>query len=213
MAKLADIILNTEHMLNDDECAAPTFGAEFQVFEDEAEDTESTPEVVPAENYKTCLTQFASMADGDLLALDPYHEMYALARQCIRRITSKSHFDRSQMREQFDRWLFRSASEVSFMRDAHFNDDPNSNWGTAHRFEDWQPFSEFAEHLVTCGTSEADAERILSMRRNVEGLHGARFGLRSMEARLQEWGARMTECDVPSGVREEEQDVDHSDTE
>jgi hypothetical protein len=47
MAKLADIILNTEPMLNDDEYAAPTFGADFQVLEDDAEDTESTPEVVP----------------------------------------------------------------------------------------------------------------------------------------------------------------------
>jgi hypothetical protein len=34
-----------------------------------------------------------------------------------------------------------------------------------------------------------------------------------MEARLREWGIRMTEGDVPSGVREEEQDVDDSDME
>jgi hypothetical protein len=115
MAKLPDIILNTEPMLNDDECAAPTGGAEFQVLEDDAEDTESTPEVVPAENYKTCFAQFASMANGDLLAFDPYHDMYALASQCIRPIAGKSHLDGSQMREQFDNWLFHSASEVSFM--------------------------------------------------------------------------------------------------
>jgi hypothetical protein len=173
MAKLADIILNTEPMLNDDECAAPTCGAKFQVLEDDAEDTESTPEVVRAENYKTCLTQFASMADGDLLAFDPYHDMYPLASQCIRRTVSKAHLGRSQMIEQFDKWLFHSASHVSFMRDGNFIDDPNSNWQTAHRLEDWQSFSELALRFVTCGTFEADAERILSMQRNVAGLHGA----------------------------------------
>jgi hypothetical protein len=75
------------------------------------------------------------MADGDLLACDPDHDMSALVSQCIRRIASKSHFDGSQMIEQFDKWRFHSASEVSFMRDGNFIDDPNSNWRTAHRFE------------------------------------------------------------------------------
>jgi hypothetical protein len=47
--------------------------------------------------------------------------------------------------------------------------------------------SEFALQMMTCGPSEADAERSLSMQRNIAGLHGTRFGLLLMDARLRKW--------------------------
>jgi hypothetical protein len=60
--------------------------------------------------------------------------------------------------------------------------------------------SELVLQLVACGTSEADAERLLSMQSNIAGLHGTRFGLPSMEARLREWANRPTQVQVSLGA-------------
>jgi hypothetical protein len=38
---------------------------------------------------------------------------------------------------------------------------------------------------MSCGTSEADAERLFSLERNIAGLHGTRFSLPGMVARLR----------------------------
>jgi hypothetical protein len=59
---------------------------------------------------------------------------------------------------------------------------------------------ELALRFVTCGTSEAGAERFLSMQRNIAGLRGTRFGPPSMEARLREWANRQTQVQVNLGA-------------
>jgi hypothetical protein len=59
---------------------------------------------------------------------------------------------------------------------------------------------------------EADAELLLSMQRNITGLHGTRFGLPSMEARLREWANRPTQVQVGLGamdVGDEREGVPH----
>jgi hypothetical protein len=71
--------------------------------------------------------------------------------------------------------------------------------------------SELALRLVTCGTPEADAERLLSMQRNTAGLHGTRFGLPSMEARLREWSNRPTQVHVSLGAMGGGDELDDSD--
>jgi hypothetical protein len=53
---------------------------------------------------------------------------------------------------------------------------------------------------VTCGTSEADAESLLSMQRKIAGPHGTPFGLPSMETRLGEWVNRQTQVQVGIGA-------------
>jgi hypothetical protein len=55
----------------------------------------------------------------------------------------------------------------------------------AHRYDEWAEFAERALRLISCATSESDAERVLSMEKNVAGLHGTRFSFRTMEARLR----------------------------
>jgi hypothetical protein len=65
---------------------------------------------------------------------------------------------------------------------------------------------------VTCGTSEADAERLFSMQRNIAGLHWTRFGLPSMEARLREWANRLTQVYVSLGEMGGGDELDNSDT-
>jgi hypothetical protein len=100
---------------------------------------------------------------------------------------------------------------LPFLLDLDLREDRNQIWRTAHRFEEWSSFSEMAVRLVTCGTSEADAERILSMQRNIAGLHGTRFGLSSMEARLREWASRPTEVHAIHAAMDEDDELDDSD--
>jgi hypothetical protein len=73
-------------------------------------------------------------------------------------------------------------------------------WRAVHRFEEWYALSELALRLVTCGMSEADAERLFSMQCNIAGLHGTRFGLPSMEAHLRKWANRPTQVQVSLGA-------------
>jgi hypothetical protein len=84
-------------------------------------------------------------------------------------------------------------------------------WRAAHRFEEWPGLSELAVRLMTCGTSEADAERLLPMHRKIAGLHGTRFGIPSMEARLREWANRPTQVQVSLGVMNGGDELDDSD--
>jgi hypothetical protein len=46
-------------------------------------------------------------------------------------------------------------------------------------------FADLALRLVSCGVSEADAEGISSIQENISSLHGTRFGIRTMDARLR----------------------------
>jgi hypothetical protein len=172
MAALAEIILNTEPMWNDDESVPSAFGAEFQATDHDAEDIESTTEFPLAEDYKRCLVQFASMDEAALSTFDPYRDMYALARQCIRMIAINSNLDEHEIMQQFDKWQFHSATGLPFLQDVTSSQNQNLICRTAHRFEDWASFPELALRFITCGTSEADAERIISMQRNIVGLHG-----------------------------------------
>jgi hypothetical protein len=65
--------------------------------------------------------------------------------------------------------------------------------------------------LVTCGTSEAGAEHLLSMQCNITGPHGTRFGLPSMEALLREWAGRPTQVHVSLGAMGGGNEFDGSD--
>jgi hypothetical protein len=98
-----------------------------------------------------------------------------------------------------DRWLFSAASEAPFLQHLDRSEEPNMIWRVAHRFEEWSALSKLALQLVTCRTSEADAKRLLSMQRNIAGLHETRFGLPSMEPRLREWVNCPTQVQVNLG--------------
>jgi hypothetical protein len=65
-------------------------------------------------------------------------------------------------------------------------------WRSAHRYKEWAGFAELAIRLVSCATSESDAERVLSMAKNIAGLHGTRFAIGPMEARLRAQVARFS---------------------
>jgi hypothetical protein len=63
---------------------------------------------------------------------------------------------------------------------------------------------------VTGATSEADAERLFLMQRNISGLHGTRFGLPSMEARLRERVNPPTQVQVSVGAMGRGDELDDS---
>jgi hypothetical protein len=56
-------------------------------------------------------------------------------------------------------------------------------WRSAHRDEECTRFAEPALRPISCGRSESDAERVLSMEKNIAGFHGTKFAIRPMESR------------------------------
>jgi hypothetical protein len=141
---------------------------------------------------------------------DPDHDLYAVATQYLRTFAANLGLDESSTISLFDRWLFSAAPEEQFLQHLDGSEGRNMIWGVAHRFEEWSA-PELAMRFVTCGTSEAGAERLPSMRRNIEGLHGTRFGLPSMEALLKEWTNRPTQVQVSLGAMGGGDELDNSD--
>jgi hypothetical protein len=64
----------------------------------------------------------------------------------------------------------------------------------------------------TCWACIRDANRILSMQRNVALLHGKQFGLPSMEASLREWANCPTQVQLTRGAPGQGNQLDDSDT-
>jgi hypothetical protein len=84
----------------------------------------------------------------------------------------------------FSAWLFAPIQDVPFLQNPAALPSTDLIWCTGHRHEEWAEFTELALRLISCTTSESDTERVLSMEKNVAGLHGTRFAIRTMEARL-----------------------------
>jgi hypothetical protein len=72
--------------------------------------------------------------------------------------------------------------------------------------------SELALWFITCGTSEANTERILSMQCNIARLHEI-VGLPPMETRLREWINRRPQVPLTIGAMGEGDELEGSDTE
>jgi hypothetical protein len=168
-------------------------------------------EVASHEDYNERLAYFVALADPDLMEYDPYHDLYAVATQYLGTFAANLGLDKSSTIAFFDRWLFSAVPEVPFLQYLDGSEEPNMIWRAAHRSEDWFALSEFALWFMTCGTSEADAERLLLMQRNIAGLHGTRFGLPFMEAHLREWANRPMQVQVSLGAMGRGDELDDSD--
>jgi hypothetical protein len=148
--------------------------------------TQDSEEVASHEDYNERFAYFVALAEPDLMEYDPYYDLYVVATQYLRTFAANLGFDKSSTIALLDRWVFSAAPEVPFLQHLDGSEEPNMIWRAAHRFEAWSAVSELALCLVTCGKSEADAERLFSMQHNIAGAHGTHFGLPSMEARLRE---------------------------
>jgi hypothetical protein len=198
-------------MMADEECAPAEFA--FQTRQDgdqEVEDDENLPD---AAGYKRYLVQYASITESQLITFGRYHEINAIVMLCISHIAAKRGFSDSPIKRRLDVWLFDAAHEIPFLGDSRDKECPNSMWRTAHRFGEWAQFAVVALRLITCTTSEMDADRLFSVQRNVAGLRATRFGLPTMEARLREWASRPKEIQTNLEAMEESEDLDDSGTE
>jgi hypothetical protein len=145
-----------------------------------------------AQSYRQHLIRFLEMPEDTRMGFDPFSGIYEAARARILELAGRLGLDAEQMGILFDHWLLRSAEETPFVLDQAAHESVNCLWRIAHRYQMWAPFADLALRLISCGVSEADAERLLSLQRNIAGLHGTRFGIATMEARLRSRTATST---------------------
>jgi hypothetical protein len=172
-AEICQLILNTSAMIDEEDCGRSAFDR-----------PEEIGDSVPG-SYDEWLDFFANMSFEEMLQYDPYdtNSLYEIAVASIERLSDRMMVDKEMMKVMFRKWLFGDLKAVSFL-----NESPESvddMWRIAHRLKEWRDFADLSLRFISCGTSEADAERILSLERNIAGLCGTRFGIRSMEARLR----------------------------
>jgi hypothetical protein len=77
-------------------------------------------------------------------------------------------------------------------------------WRTAYAYREGRIFAELALRLVSSGTSESGAERTLSMAKHITGIHGTRYGLDTLRARLITLQARRILLHREGDLTEEE---------
>ena len=87
------------------------------------------------------------------------------------------------IKELLDKFLFADPLEQGFK--IYQDQDPNTFWRNMHLLDEFKEFSLLALHFVTLATSEADAKRMLSLQKNVMGLHMTNVGSDCLEARLR----------------------------
>jgi hypothetical protein len=204
VVRLVEIIGNPTPLMSDTE--SPPSGAEFapsgaegdfDASGDAVSSTEDGEEVAFHEDYNERLAYFVALSEPDLMEYDQYHDLYAVATQCLRTFAANLGFDESSTIALFDRWLFSAAPEAPFPQ--HLDGSEES------------ALSELVLRLVTCGTSEADPECLLSTQRSIAGLHRTGFALPSMEVRLREWANRPTHVQVSLGAMGGSDEPDDSD--
>jgi hypothetical protein len=146
-------------------------------------------------NYKLALSHFVRMFDDDRFNVDiplrlPSLSMYQLARSRILQLAVQVgskldlQLDMELIGATFDKWLFSHPDDIPFLFGRRSPTSVDDMWRIAHRHAGWEIMADLALRFISCGTSEADAERVLSMQRNIAGLHGTRFGIEGMRARM-----------------------------
>jgi hypothetical protein len=119
------------------------------------------------------------------LVWDPYQFVYETAKRQISEFAVKLGQNSGEIGKIFDVWPFAPIDEVPFLQDLAPLEPLDSIWQSGHRYKEWAEFAELALRLVSCVTSESAAERVLSMAKNIAGLHRPRVAIGTMEARLR----------------------------
>jgi hypothetical protein len=138
-----------------------------------------------AQSYAAHLTRFTEMSEEERMAFDPYRPVYEVAQARIGDLSIRLGLDPTETLSSHNHWLFDSAEKTTFVLDQSARESANFMLRIAHRYERWSNFTDLALRLISFGVSEADAERVLSIQKNIGGLHGTRFGITTMEARLR----------------------------
>jgi hypothetical protein len=167
--------------------------ASESVFDNELDSEADDP--AEGKSYKDWLIKIGRKSNENLLTFEPYNvgEMFQIGIESVRNIAArmnelavieKRDSEVLKMAGLFQAWLYHPKSEITFLRDSP-RDSANALWRFAHRYQGWEVFVDLALIFISSGTSEADAERVLSMERYIAGLHGTRLGIRSMTARVR----------------------------
>jgi hypothetical protein len=192
MTALFQEMSNAQPFIREDVCAPSVFGQIIGGHRDMDGHNE-----FDTQNYRSSLSHFAGIPDKERFELDIYADanweknLYEVSQngilQVAEKVAQKLGYDPNltTIRAMYDRWLFAPRSEIPFLSGTRIELlSANEMWRTAHRYTGWEIFAGIALRFVASGTSEADAERVLSMQRNIAGLHGTRFGIQGMRARM-----------------------------
>jgi hypothetical protein len=93
MMKLAEMIANTTPLITDAESTPSVFSVDFQDSGSGETEVASSEAVPSSDDYKAHLAHFGSMSDVDLMAVDPYHDLYARSHQFLRNLASRLLLD------------------------------------------------------------------------------------------------------------------------
>jgi hypothetical protein len=178
MAEICQMLDNTIPITQPEE-SGPDF------FDLEASSGQINEDAMALQSHKTLLAHFASLPDATRYGIDPYMVPYEKAAEWIESFSEKLGFDPETMKARFNDWLFNPPAEVPFLSDSAASLCVDEIWRVAHRYPVWSQFADLALRLVSCSTSESDAERILSLEKNIAALHGTRFSIPGMEARIR----------------------------
>jgi hypothetical protein len=163
-----------------------------------------------AESYRRHTAQYAKIPDEGLFTQDLYSPLYEQATKFIIQFARKTQMEENPS-DLFDSWLFDDPMTIEWLANPRKITCINEMWRGAHIWRAWKQFSELALRLITTTTSESDAERLLSLEKDVIGHHGARFtcdGLRDriwgvLAKRLAEAEARKTRVRDPPDSQED----------
>jgi hypothetical protein len=118
-----------------------------------------------ADLYRKLLVHFHEMPEEERLGFDPYLSTWEIRGNRIAELARRLELNPEVMIILYNHWVFDPARDTQFVLDQSAKESVNSLWRVSHRYERWIAFADLALRLVSCGLSEADAERVLSMQK------------------------------------------------
>lgn len=109
----------------------------------------------------------------------------SITMQQNQRMSKEFNFDEENIRNMFRCWLYEAPDELPFEDAIKQNLNSNEIWRRAHSYKSWIDFSTVALRYVTCGTSEAEIERLISIHKRIVGGCMTNLGYETLEARLR----------------------------
>jgi hypothetical protein len=86
-------------------------------------------------------------------------------------------YDPNEILDAFRRWWFED-SELSH------EVDPDKHWKDVHRCEGYEQVAHIVLRFITAGTSEAEVEKMFSVQKRIQGIHGTDYRTDTIHARL-----------------------------
>lgn len=138
-----------------------------------------------SKKYKKDLNSLRTLDIEKLLDIDIFGDIVRIAENELSRMSKELGFDPEIIRKQFHTWLFEQTDELPFKDSLLNNTNANDLWRAAHSYNDWKNFSTVAVRYVSCGTSEAEVERLISTHKRIINGCMTNIGFDTLEARLR----------------------------